>query len=259
MTRGDLDKSTLRHLNRLVPEAVSLHRRTLGLNPSFIEMIFGPETTRGIAAVCLDDAADLLTEARYALIEAHAHRLWHSQGATSTRDISELFWSRFYLDDAILRTYAAGESLGAFLYLELGGPDLRPSGRQPSSHSRLVSVATRVKAALPRDKLARRTITLVECPSWEFLKLYRDKWMHDQRPRLRGLGLTYGRRTRWESSVDGRTSSLTIGGGDPTPVTIEELFEHTDEAYRLLRTLISRSCSRLERHVRAKQFRLLGT
>jgi hypothetical protein len=36
------------------------------------------------------------------------------------------------------------------------------------------------------------------------------------------------------------------GGGDPPDVTIEELFEKTDEAYRVLRRLIEICCSELE-------------
>jgi hypothetical protein len=258
MTRGELDRDTLSYLDRLVPEAITLQKRTLKLNPSFIEMGLGPKTDKGTAAVCLDDAADLLTEARFALHEAHAHWLWHSEPKNRSSSVSALFWSRFYLDDSLLRTYSAGESVGAFLYIEFGGPDLRRAGGQPTTHSRLLSAADRIKTAGHRDVLARKTMALVENPSWIFLKRYRDEWLHDQRPRLKGLGITYGRRPRWEHSSDGRTFSMTIGGGDPPRVTIEELFEHADEAYKGIRKLLSLSCGRLEQTLRAARSSTLG-
>jgi hypothetical protein len=262
--RGELGEHYGNIVNEKVPEAVSIHQRALRLDPARFAMVFGPGTNRDEIAACLQDAASFLAEARYALAEAHAQWLWHTEVAEPADPISARFWSQFYLDDAILRMYSTAETVAAFAELHLDVRSMKQ--RLPKKaregirgQSRVIRLSKLLDKVGSVGDLQANIAAIATDASWLFVTDYRDRWVHEQRPRLEGLGLSYQRRKRWQQDQQdskGNTWVLGIGGGDPPDLTAEKFFEKTDVAYRLLRGLVEQCCRELENELskRAPRF-----
>jgi hypothetical protein len=111
MSRGKLDKKTIARVERELPYVDDVRTTSLGLQPDFISIGFPPKSDIPIAAVCLQDATSMLEEARYALLEALEHIVWHREKREPPNESDAVFFGKFYADDAALRIYAAGEHL----------------------------------------------------------------------------------------------------------------------------------------------------
>ena len=111
MSRGSLDEATLLKIHNSLPDLEGVQNIILGFSVDFVSIIFSPESSIPVATVCLQDATHTLAEARYALHEYFAHKIWYGQKAEPRSEMSTVFFSRFYIDDAALRLYSANEHL----------------------------------------------------------------------------------------------------------------------------------------------------
>ncbi len=262
-SRGQLDERYSKIISAEVPEAFSIQEWTLRLDPARFAMVFGPGTNRDEIAACLQDAASFLAETRYALAEAHAHWIWHTEMTERSDPIAASFWSQFYLDDAILRIYSTAEAVAAFadLYLQtrsLKRPLTKKERRELRGESRFIGLSNLLQAVGSTGDLQTQITTVGTDPNWRFMTDYRNKWTHEQRPRLKGLGLSYQRRNRWEQDkedIGGNTWTLGIGGGDPPDLTVDEFFEKTDSAYVLLRGVVEECCREMEHELSVRERR----
>jgi hypothetical protein len=265
MTRGELTQAQVDAITVKVPDAGLIEERALLLSPNRLAIVFGPGTNRDEAAACLQDAADFLTEAHYALTEAHAHWLWHTEIANDPNDLfSAPFWSRFYIDDAILRMYSSAESVAAFADLFL---DVRLMKRGLTKkerkalrgESRLIGISRLFPRVESTGHLQTAIVGVANDANWRLMTAYRHNWVHEQRPRLEGLGITFRRRKRWRKDTKdetGNTWTLPLSPGDPPDVTVDQLFERTDAAYRLLRSLVEQCCADMEAELSSRERRL---
>jgi hypothetical protein len=217
MSRGLLDSSELMRISKEIPELSDFHERVRGLSPDFISTIFAPESNVPLASVCLQDAVNTYEEARYALHEVFAHRMWYLEKKEPPNKEAAIFFSRFYADDAALRLYAAGEHLanGIIMMLEIDHRQLKPyKKKRISQQSAVGHFLLKQKAHHPITKTVTR---LVDSKEWCDTMEYRNRWVHEQPPTVEGLGIIYKRGRRWRDLPTGKEHVLCIGGGGDAP------------------------------------------
>jgi hypothetical protein len=206
-----------------------LYTRVIGLSPDVISANFGPYSTVAIASVCLEDSVSVLAQACYAVEEALAHRLWYREKARPPDEMAAVFYSRFYIDDAALRLYAAGEHLAAAIIamLEIDSAQLE------SYRGKKVSQQAAVAKFLSDERLDHPLTAAVQklnSKEWRKTIDYRNKWVHDQPPLVKGQGIVYSRRQRWETSDSGKSYKLGFGGGDKAEYSMEDLLAFVQPA-----------------------------
>jgi hypothetical protein len=233
-----------------IPEAQSLQERAVHLNPVQIAMLFGPRTSRDMASVYLQDTADFLLEGHYALTQASTH--WYKRRSGRNETIRALFWAQYYLDDAVLRLYSTGEHAAGFVecYLDIKrrAMNVALGKNKDRNDSRLARLGRYCRTVSQPDLVMSRIIALVDHASWTFVSDYRNKWVHEQRPRLEGLGISYERRRRWRDA-EGGSFVLGFGGGDQPDLSIQEFLDRTIHAYGLLKDVVEQCCDDLEAEV----------
>lgn len=221
--RGLLSKERLLEIDNSIPEISLLCRRIIGFMPNAVALFYGPESDMPIAIVCLQDSAEYLQEARYALHACMASIIWHREEYNPPDETAAISHGRFYADGVALRLYSAAEHLANFIqiFLNISDDDLEPhkSGRV-SKASILGHFLIKEK---PEHQITQIVQELVENEIWCRTMGYRNKWVHAQRPRLQGVGIVFDRRKRWLKRNSGHL--LTFGGGDEPSLTIDELVE----------------------------------
>jgi hypothetical protein len=223
MARGWLDETTLEALAKEVPEIKILEHYILSLIPSFIFRGFQPGSTIPIASVCLHDSKDILCDARYALHESLANRIWYSEKREPPSEISAIVFSRYYADDVAIRLYSASEHLAnaIVLMLEIDEVSLKKYKK------RNISLQSAVGRYLIKEKhghpVTDAIIKLAESTEWLKTMDYRNQWVHNQPPAIEGMWLVFKRRDRWQISPDGQYNVLGLGGSDKPDLTIDEL------------------------------------
>lgn len=137
---------------------------------------------------------------------------------------------------------------GRFLELD-GGPAAFKNTQEKRSRDDSGLTALWKRALPDVHAIADLLRFLTHSTSWLFVNDYRNAFVHVQRRRLEGLGITFARRERWQESMDekGQRIRTLNGGGDPPDLTLQEMFERTDEGYRLLWALVDACCAEVER------------
>jgi len=234
MSRGLLSKSIRKEIDRSLPESGDLRSLALGLSPDFIAVKFDPKTTIPLASVAFQDCTGTLAEIRYALFEYFAHGQYYRQAKRATDEYTAVFFERYYLDDAALRLYAAGEQLAAAVVLmsEISKADLAPHRKKRKSEQAVLGEYLAKKkdgAALTAALLA-----LARSNDWKFAANYRNRWVHDQPPTLAGRGLIYRRGARWKISADGTKRFLALRTGDQPEYAVATVARHMLSAHEKL-------------------------
>jgi hypothetical protein len=223
MSRGQLDRPTLATINDKLPDMSNL-RFIQSLSPDFISIKFDPDSTVPIAAVALQDAQIVLSEARIALHEAYACQIWYRE--KEPNETAASFFVRFYVDDAAMRLYSAQEHLAYAIIamLKISEQALEPHGR------RLTSQASIVGHFLRREKPDHRVTQAASqlwSAEWQKTMAYRGRLVHDQPPLVEGLGTVWKRYKRWQKAErPGKTEYLLgIGGGDEPEFSVDDLID----------------------------------
>ena len=214
--------SSLPGIGRLLPESVAWH--------------FPPDSGMDIAVVCLRDAAEYYQEARLALHECRAGVEWYRVERDPPLPETAVFVGRFYADDVALRVYSSAEHLAAFLqaYLQIPDRKLKPYSRGRTSKA---SQLGHYLMENMHDHVVTRAVSeFVNDENCTFTLNYRNKWVHEERPRIGGLGLVWKRERRWKTR--GKQRTLGFGQGDPPDLDFDELEESVSGGLEALARLL---------------------
>ena len=220
-------------------------------------MAMGPFSTLSVAFICLLDAVNVALGVDYALFQAYIHlEFFRNDSPNVPQEDQAIYYSRFYIDDAALRMYAAGEHIANSIINLVGisKKDIESKGK--------VSLAGAVGNFLlkkqPNLQVTQIVKNLAECQAWVDVINYRNEWVHNQ-PRLvehPGPGVNYKRRSRWKE-VWKDTYFIGIGGNtwDRAEVTIDNLLVTAKEAGFALEKAISELSDLLYKELEPKIIR----
>jgi hypothetical protein len=222
MSRGKLEDDVLRTIAAELPLINDLEENTLHWAPDVISMAFDPQSSVPGASVCLQDLAGTLAEARFALHEGLAHKIWYSERAASKQEALGIFFMRFFLDDVALRLYSGGEHLAEAIVamLEIDRLELKPYAEK--NRSRWMTVVTFLREKKNDHPVALAASKLAAMREWKKAVNYRNDWVHGQPPLIKGLGIVYKRGQRWTLEDNG-SWSLGVGGGDEPIYSVDDL------------------------------------
>ena len=222
MCRGILGQSDRERISKETPDLSALEDLVLRLLPDFLSINYHPESRVPVASVCFQDALHTLAEARYALHEVFAHRIWYLEKKDPPNEMTANFFGRFYADDAALRLYSAGEHLanGIINMLEIDDQELKCYKQQRISQQSIVgNYLCKQKPGHPVTKVLTK---LAKSKEWSAAIKYRNRWVHEQPPTVEGLGIVYERRRRWQYLPEGKRRIL-LGGGDAPEYSVDKL------------------------------------
>lgn len=226
MSRGKLDKKTALKIENELPNVMDVRKASLEPNPDFISMGFPVGSTIPQAAVCLQDATSTLAEARYALLEAIAHLVWYREKSEPPNENLGLYFGKFYADDVALRVYAAGEHLANAIENILGIKEdvkefKKTKLKRKSVTSKQAIVGMYLSFNLPNHEITKAILSLKDSEDWKKTRKYRDDWVHNKPPIIKGLGINYERRNRL--IVTDSTKGVTFGSGDEADYSVDDL------------------------------------
>ncbi|QQS31779.1 MAG: hypothetical protein IPM50_08770 [Acidobacteriota bacterium] len=235
MSRGKLDEETAKKVEDELPNVDVVRCSSLELNPDLISIGFPVGSSFPIAAVCLHDATSVLQEARYALLEAIAHLVWYRVKNNPPNEYLALFFGKFYADDVALRLYAAAEHLANaiinILDIESDIADFKKSKKLGVSSQQAI-VGKYLAKNLPTHKITKAILSLRDSQDWKKTRDYRDAWVHQKPPIIKGLGINYQRRNRLK--VTNNMMGVTFGSGDEAVYTVDELLNFMKPSLYLL-------------------------
>lgn len=240
MSRGKLDSETASKVNDELPDVDAVRCASLELNPNMISMGFPVDSSMPIAAVCLQDATSVLKEARYALFEALAHLFWYREMSEPPNEHLALFFGKFYADDIALRLYAAAEHLANaivnILDIESKVTEFKKSKKLGVS-SQQATVGKYLAKNHPTHEITKAVLSLRDSQDWKKTRDYRDNWVHNKPPIIKGLGVNYQRRNRL--IVTSNTMGVTFGSGDEAAHTVDDLLGFMKPSMSLLTDVTS--------------------
>lgn len=196
------------------------------MHPEIFASRFEPHDHAPVAIVCFHDCTETLAAIRVALFEYFAHGEYYRTVRRRPVEMVAIFFERFFLDDAAVRMYSAGEHLAnAIAFMNnISDADLKPF-RGGGRSSQQAVVAAYFRKHHSRSKLTQIMRALAKSADWEFTIKYRNRWVHEQPPSIAGLGRTYRRRLRWIVSADGKKRHLDVTLGDQPEYDIGTLLD----------------------------------
>ena len=219
-----IDNDTYTTANQKLPDIDRLTARIAYLSADFISVKFKPDSNSPVAATCLQDTSRTLREARYALLEAIAHKIWHLEKSNPPNELAAVFFGRFYVDDAALRLYSAAEHLAKAIVYMFDISDDKLKDNRKGAGSRFVAV----KKIMVNEQPATHPVTmaineLYNSSEWKKTICYRDTWVHNQPPIVKGQGMVFKRESRWKHSETDKSYKLGLGSGDEAEYSIDDL------------------------------------
>lgn len=223
MSRGLLGKKILKEIADQLPNIKQLNIDILSCTPEFVSFRFPPDSTIAIASVCLHDALHMLGDACHAFHEILAHRAWYLEKRETPVERTAIHFTRFYTDDVALRLYAAGEHLANAIIdmMEIKARNLIPYKKKRIS--RQIIVWEYIKREEPTHIITQAIRKLAQSREWLAMLEYRNAWVHGKPPIIKGLGIQYERRKRWE--ISDKRIGLSFGGGDEPKYSDEDLIK----------------------------------
>lgn len=188
-----------------------------------------PQSRVPRAAPCLNDSYYMLCEARYALLEG-SNKVRQNRAKEPPDEWHAAFFGQFYGADVTLRLYAAGEHLANAILqlLAIDGAalnDFRRNGR-----SSLQSVVAKFLASkFPQHPIFKAVQKLAGSKDWKWSMKYRNDWVHEQAPQVRGLGIQFKRGEEyWREVRDpgGAWHEIGFGGQGAPDLSDDDLLEH---------------------------------
>ncbi len=221
MSRGLLGKKKLKEIANQLPDIKQLNIDILSCTPECVSFRFPPDSSIPVASVCLHDAFYALADATYAFHEILAHRAWYLEKREIPVKETAALFTRFYADDVALRLYSAGEHLAHAIIdmLEIKKQSLIPYKKKRISKQ--IIVWEYIKREEPTHPITQAVKKLAQSKEWIATLNYRNDWVHGKPPIIKGLGIQYERRKRWE--ITDRYIGLSGGGGDEPKYSDEDL------------------------------------
>jgi len=215
-----IDKETYTQADQKLPDIDQLKEQILYLAPDFISINIDPDSYFPVAAACFRDTEITLAETRYALLESLAHKIWYREKTDPPNELNAVFFGRFYADDAALRLYSAAEHLAKAVVYILNIDDNKIKTNR--SGSRFGTIRKILLKEKPKHPITRAIDALYKSKEWKSTVKYRDSWVHQQPPIIKGLGVVYERKRRWKRFETDRTLELG-GGGDKAQYSIDDV------------------------------------
>ena len=236
MNRGKLDKADWEKICQEIPDLSNLGNMFCHLSPDIVSINLPPESDISEAPAIFYDVFYALEAAVYALREVFAHQIWYLKKKEPPNEMAAAFFGRFYVDDAILRLYSAGEQYlvdAIKKMLEIREEQLTPckmerkkkykrEGKNSRKITRLEIVGDFLSNQEKAYPFTEAVTSLADLKEWEKTVDYRNLWVHRQPPTVAGMGIVYKRGKRWKPLPNGRYT-LGIGGGDKPEYSVEDL------------------------------------
>lgn len=221
-----IDKETYRQASRQLPNIDLLKRHIGYLSPDLISVKFKSDSDFPIAAVCFQDASRTLSESRYALLEALAHKIWYLEKVNPKDEDNAIFFVKFYSDDVALRLYSAAEHLAKAVVFMLDISDEKLKNTRTGSRFGKVR---KILLQTHSDHIITKSLDeLYRSKEWKTTIEYRDSWVHNQPPIIKGTGMVFERKNRWLISES--ESKLGIGAGDEPKYSVDDLLSFVKPA-----------------------------
>ena len=229
MSRGALSKNVLMGIDQRLPQVAGARALTLSFCPDLFSMVFSPGCTVPVASVAFLDCTDTLSQIRFALFEYLAHGHYY-RSRRRADEFTASYFERFFLDDAVLRLYAAAEQLTAAVMLmhEISDVEIAPFRQKRVSEQGVLAAFLRKHPQ--RTPLTNSLLAVGKSQEWNWCMKYRNRWVHEQPPTLSGRGLIYKRKVRWETTLNGK-HWLGVGFGDQPEYDLATFGETTQAAF----------------------------
>jgi len=214
-----IDKETYQQAVQNLPNINELATKIRYLSSDLISTKFKSDSNFSIAAVCFQDVSRTLLESRYALLESFAHKIWYLEKTSPPDEINAVFFSRFYVDDAVLRLYSAAEHLAkavVFIF-DIGDENIKNN----RAGSRFKTVRKILLQTESTHVITKTIDELYSSEIWKTMISYRDDWVHNQPPIISGIGMAFERKRRWK--VSNNIGKLGISNGDAPKYSIDDL------------------------------------
>jgi len=234
----ELSPAQISEIEAKLPKICFIQRKLL-LPIDLLAIKLGPKSTVDISLVNLRDASEVACEVEYALYEALSYyvRLNGSDNQDKNLFIQR---SKFYVDDAALRLYAAAEHVANFIQNFLAIESSRLESYKKDNRTSFAStIGNFLISEMPSLEITKAIKDLVSEPNWQKTILYRNRWVHEQPPLLKEMGMAYMRKSRWKKTHDGNYA-LGIGLGDSADYTLDELIEMVLSAYSKFAVLLEK-------------------
>lgn len=181
--RGEIPASRMTDIQSELPSSYVLRKRI----PNFKTLLIGaplPGTalTKHYGLLRLVDGWHMLNQARMALIEAEACKVFYEEVKLEPDLTEAKYRSRFYLDDAALRLCSSLEHLLRFTRHYW---DLRPMSATGKREPLLVRVIQAAENG--RSPAAKPLRKLRSSERWRECAKYRNDWVHNKIPGVAGL------------------------------------------------------------------------
>jgi hypothetical protein len=234
-----LPVSELELINDKLPDISEIQKIT-NVNIEIIALYMGHDSHLDIAFVALKDASRVLSQSRFALTMAHVNNIWYLKYCKHAPKTSEAIWhTKYYLDDVALRFYAACEHIADSIinFLSLDNKTIK--------NQREVSCSAKVghflKNNYPSHPITIAVKKLFSYSEWTYLMAYRRFWIHEQPPLIKGLGIVFKRKSRWQKCDDGYQMSFVMG--DNPDITIDDLMTKFEKANNQFVSFFKEICS----------------
>jgi hypothetical protein len=230
-----LDKETSDQIERQLPCLdEKMYDQVLSLAPDFISIKFPHDSLVPVAAACFHDTLHTLAEVRYALREARSQGIWYRRKGDLSAKRTAIWVECFFAGDATFRLYSAGEHLANAIVcmMEISDSDLSTfKSKHSSTQAAVGQYLLKQKPGLP---VSQAIASLAKSSAWVKAREYRNDLVHEQPPSVHGLGIFYKRSKRWGLPPDGKTSQLSIGGGDKPEFDTLQVIELMTTALELM-------------------------
>jgi hypothetical protein len=229
-----LDDESLDQISGQLPDFETLNKTVIKFSPDIISIKCPIESNIPVAAVCLRDMVKTLLSVRIALHEYHSHRIWYREKSDPPNEPLAIIMMRYYVDDAVARLYASGEHLANAIIFMLDVTDKQLKPYRNKRTSQQIIVGQYLASEQPKNRITHAVINLAKSAEWIKTIAYRNRWVHEQPPSIKGLGVVYRRERRWvtKNESDGKTntSALGIGGGDDAEFSVDEIMNFVQPA-----------------------------
>jgi len=235
----ELSPTQISEIEAKLPKVCFIQRKLL-LPIDLLAIKLGPKSKIDISLVNLRDASEVACEVEYALYEALSYYVRLNGSDEQDRNLF-VQRSKFYIDDAALRLYAAAEHIANFIqnFWAIESSKLEQY-KKDNRTSFASTIGTFLISEMPYLEITQAIKDLASEPNWQKTILYRNRWVHEQPPLLKEMGMAYKRKPRWKKTHDGNYA-LGIGLGDTADYTLDELVEMVLSAYSKFAILLEKT------------------
>lgn len=204
MNSENLPENVVRNIENRLPDILSLKKDIAPIHPDFITFKGIQHEYLAKAKTCLQDSIQRCIEIRYSLRMAFCKIEWyltyHPEAPIQYYDV---YFGKYYFDNAALRFYPAGEDLAQFIieFLRIPENSISKIGQKKGKISKASKVGGYLSHQLPKHNVTKIVTQLLQNRDWEKIIKYRNGWVHEQPPIFKGEGMRFNRDKRWKNGV----------------------------------------------------------